>query len=57
MYICSNPKAKYVSLCQNTKTDQYDETSKKTSSVVISQITTKELQNYADLNPFVTALL
>jgi hypothetical protein len=57
MYICSNSKAKYISLCQNAKTDQYQDTSNKSSAIVISQITTNELQNWADLNPFVTALL
>ena len=57
MYICSNDNNKYVSLCQNCKTDSYSNTYSKTKEDIINQITSSELVNWCDLNPFVTALL
>jgi hypothetical protein len=57
MYICSNSNNSYISLCQNAKSDKYVETEKKSSEDVINQITSVEIVNWYDLNPFITALL
>jgi hypothetical protein len=57
MYICSNPDNKYISLCQNNKTDKYSDTFLKTYEDIIKQITTSEIINWFDLNPHISALL
>ena len=57
MYICSNANNKYMSLCQFVKTDKYSETIIKTRENIIKQLTSNECINWADLNPFITALL
>jgi len=57
MYICSNGNNKYMSLCQFVKTDKYAETILKSRENIIQQITSNECINWADLNPFITALL
>jgi len=57
MYICSNGNNKYMSLCQFAKTDKYAETILKSRENIIKQITSNECINWADLNPFITALL
>jgi hypothetical protein len=57
MYICSNEDSKYISLCQNAKHDKYSETIEKSQQTIKSQVTCNEINNYYDLNPFITALL
>ena len=46
-----------MSLCQFVKTDKYSETIIKTRENIIKQLTSNECINWADLNPFITALL
>jgi hypothetical protein len=57
MYICSNENKKYVSLSQHCKTDLHSNTFTKSNEEIIQQITSSEIINWFDLNPFITALL
>lgn len=50
MYICSNPKGKYISVCQETNHSKREELSKKTREQILRESTSAPIRNVACRN-------